>query len=248
MIALLTALFMSLAQAQDPRSLDPYAVLGISPGASKEAIKQAYWKAAKQYHPDRYKAQDATSIMAKINLAYEHLNEAGEWPFRASPHPPPRPPVKNGKSAGAQVLQKQRRHFKQRSMQDMLEALRREPYDLNVAIIIEEVFERGGPEDYRQLFALAQLELQSFSPLTRVLLAKAQGRNDQVVLDFLKVASQRNYNSFAAYVRQNGQAVSRAINERLEFPGMQEAAQKMAKTHCGSDVVGTTAARLNSLR
>lgn len=36
-----------------PAPKDPYAVLGLSPGASKEEIQAAYRKLAQQYHPDK---------------------------------------------------------------------------------------------------------------------------------------------------------------------------------------------------
>jgi DnaJ-domain-containing protein 1 len=38
--------------ARDP-AWDPYAELGVSPGASREAITRAYHEQVKRYHPDR---------------------------------------------------------------------------------------------------------------------------------------------------------------------------------------------------
>ena len=35
---------------------DPYEVLGVTPTAADEAIKTAYRKAARLYHPDRSKS------------------------------------------------------------------------------------------------------------------------------------------------------------------------------------------------
>ncbi len=53
---------------------DPYKVLGVSPDASDEEIKQAYRRLAKQYHPDRNPG-DATAAkkMQEVNAAYEQI-------------------------------------------------------------------------------------------------------------------------------------------------------------------------------
>lgn len=53
---------------------DPYKVLGVSPDASDEEIKQAYRRLAKQYHPDRNPGDEAAAKqMQRINAAYEQI-------------------------------------------------------------------------------------------------------------------------------------------------------------------------------
>ena len=53
---------------------DPYKVLGVSPNASDDEIKQAYRRLAKQYHPDRNPGdQEAARKMKEINAAYEQI-------------------------------------------------------------------------------------------------------------------------------------------------------------------------------
>ena len=34
--------------------MDPYKILGVSPSASDDEVKDAYRKLVKKYHPDRY--------------------------------------------------------------------------------------------------------------------------------------------------------------------------------------------------
>jgi hypothetical protein len=42
------------ARLSDPDGFDPHAVLGLTAGASRDEARQAYFRLAKAYHPDRY--------------------------------------------------------------------------------------------------------------------------------------------------------------------------------------------------
>jgi len=55
--------------------LDYYSVLGVARDASPEAIKKAYRKLARQYHPDINKSSGAESRFKEINEAYEVLSD-----------------------------------------------------------------------------------------------------------------------------------------------------------------------------
>jgi hypothetical protein len=52
--------------------MDPYAVLGLDPGASLDDATRAYRELAKQWHPDRAGEQGAAR-MIQLNVAYELL-------------------------------------------------------------------------------------------------------------------------------------------------------------------------------
>lgn len=55
-----------------------YEILGISPKAELEAIKKAYRKAAKIYHPDINKSADAVAKFHEITTAFETLSDSNK--------------------------------------------------------------------------------------------------------------------------------------------------------------------------
>lgn len=70
---------------------DPYSVLGITPEATDEEVKQAYRSLARKYHPDNYQdnplADLAEEKMKEINEAYEVITKmraGGAGAYRAS--------------------------------------------------------------------------------------------------------------------------------------------------------------------
>ena len=56
---------------------DPYRILGVSPNATNEEVKNAYRELAKKYHPDNYAnspiADVAEEKMKEINDAYDEI-------------------------------------------------------------------------------------------------------------------------------------------------------------------------------
>jgi molecular chaperone DnaJ len=57
---------------------DFYKTLNVTKGASQDEIKKAYFKLAKEYHPDVNKAPEAKEKFATINEAYETLGDEGK--------------------------------------------------------------------------------------------------------------------------------------------------------------------------
>jgi DnaJ-domain-containing protein 1 len=74
--------------AAPPPPKDPtkeaYKILGLSPEASFEEIKKAYRRLMRKHHPDRQKdpaaQKAATATAAKINEAYQHLEQLHKLP------------------------------------------------------------------------------------------------------------------------------------------------------------------------
>ena len=58
-------------------SKTPYEVLGVTPNASDDEIKQAYRNLARKYHPDRYTNTDLADLanekMQEVNAAYDEI-------------------------------------------------------------------------------------------------------------------------------------------------------------------------------
>ena len=67
--------------------MNPYEVLGVSPNATDEEVKQAYRKLVKKYHPDQYKGTDyeatANEKLKEINEAYDMI-KSGKTSYNSS--------------------------------------------------------------------------------------------------------------------------------------------------------------------
>ena len=70
--------------------MDPFAVLGVQPGASRDEVQAAYRRAAKRWHPDRDASPAAARRMAEVNAAWELLRDGAT---------PPPAPVASGRAS-----------------------------------------------------------------------------------------------------------------------------------------------------
>jgi molecular chaperone DnaJ len=59
------------------RAIDPYRVLGVARNANQATIKNAFYAAAKKYHPDvvTEKNKDIEDKFKEITLAYDILSD-----------------------------------------------------------------------------------------------------------------------------------------------------------------------------
>jgi hypothetical protein len=77
------------ARAVTIHGVDPYAILGVVPGAADRDIAAAYREQAKRWHPDRGGGEEAERRMAEINAAYDLLRATAAQ-ARPAPARPPR--------------------------------------------------------------------------------------------------------------------------------------------------------------
>ena len=77
--------------------VDPFSVLGVTPGASSEEVAAAYRELAKAWHPDR-RGEAGEEKMTEINVAYELLR-AGEAQQRSVSRPASQTVADPGKGA-----------------------------------------------------------------------------------------------------------------------------------------------------
>lgn|SRR5450432_839162 len=96
--------------------LDPYEVLGVRPGATKDQIRAAYRDQVARYHPDKHRGNPLEELAAQklvdINQAYAILSDDGQragYETRGgSPSPAQRAasaaPVSSSSTQGAKLL------------------------------------------------------------------------------------------------------------------------------------------------
>jgi hypothetical protein len=68
--------------------MDPFAILGVAPGAADRELSAAYRELAKRWHPDRGGGEEAARRMAEINAAYDLLRATEQHAAAARPAPP----------------------------------------------------------------------------------------------------------------------------------------------------------------
>ena len=105
---------------------DPYKVLGVSPDASDDEIKQAYRRLAKKYHPDRNPGdEEAAKKMQEVNAAYEQIKnpDAFKQPSGYGPYGPYGYGAYSQQSSEDQYLNAAAQYIRFRRFQEALNAL-----------------------------------------------------------------------------------------------------------------------------
>ena len=86
---------------------DPYKVLGVSPSATDDEIKDAYRALVKKYHPDKFSDSDLAELanekMKEINLAYEQIQKMRDGTSQGS--------SSSGNGSGSSEFYSKVRHF-----------------------------------------------------------------------------------------------------------------------------------------
>ena len=86
---------MAVRPAPDP--FDPFATLGVMPGAGRAEIRRAYRSRAREVHPDAT-GTDTTDAMARLNRARDEALARAGVATRRAPRPTARPA---GEAAGS---------------------------------------------------------------------------------------------------------------------------------------------------
>lgn len=79
---------------------DLYALLGVGPGASSRGIRDAYWRKAKEHHPDR-SGEPGGDRFREIREAYDILSDPDKRrEYDRSLNPPPTPSARDREWTG----------------------------------------------------------------------------------------------------------------------------------------------------
>jgi DnaJ domain len=76
--------------------MDPFAILGVAPGAADRELSAAYRELAKRWHPDRGGGEEAARRMAEINAAYDLLRATEQQAALPRPERPARATARRG--------------------------------------------------------------------------------------------------------------------------------------------------------
>lgn len=57
-------------------AMNHYDVLGIAPGADREAVKRGYHEASKRYHPDRFFGKNLGSFRSRVETIFKRVSDA----------------------------------------------------------------------------------------------------------------------------------------------------------------------------
>jgi tetratricopeptide (TPR) repeat protein len=74
-----------LAVERRINSADDHLVLGLTPGATRDEVKKAYWEASRKFHPDRYFGKRLGSFASRLDRIFRRINEAHQALIDSAP-------------------------------------------------------------------------------------------------------------------------------------------------------------------
>lgn len=140
------------------RALGYHGVLGVGHNATKEEIKRAYYRMAKEYHPDRHlHSQDETlalklsTIFTYVNLAYRTLSGAGPARIREKVAEPG--PAQDSRTQDPRYLANIKFH-------EAMDAIYKGNYNEAATLLRQAIHLNGSEPDYHYYCGVAMRKMQ----------------------------------------------------------------------------------------
>lgn len=106
-------------------ALDHYDILGIEKQASQDIIKKAYYKSAKEFHPDKHFSLPSSELKSKLNTIFASITEA----YRILSDPLMRGKYDQKLSCGTARIEKSNVELAKHKFKEGVDAFRKKSFD-----------------------------------------------------------------------------------------------------------------------